>query len=214
MWCSAARKGGVWGISLPRVRAIPLASLAVTDDAEAVPSIVGLLNRFGIRFPGIICAPDRTAVRLRSGLERALHDGAASELSAVALDLGMLAASSDAGTESKVDMARSKVTKSLDELRWVGSVIYPSVLASAGLGPALRAVAERRNLKLTLDLPTEELGEEACSRAGLLAADHFQTLPERSAVRVRVRGKRIVRVTITEEHDGQIRNHRAAFRCA
>jgi hypothetical protein len=68
---------------------------------------------------------------------------------------------------------------------------------------------------LRLDLPRGELCPEARSRAGLLVIDHFYTLPPGSSVHVRVRGQRIVRVTITEQRPGASarRAHGAVLRC-
>lgn len=155
-------------------------------------------------------------MQLRYGLERVLHDGAVSEMSTLALELGMISAAvDDAGMEASVDAVRSRVTNVLDDLRWIGSVIYAPVLASAGLGPGLRAVAERRDLRLILDLPRDELGRDAGSRVGLLVADHFQTLRPGSVVRVRVRGRRFIRVSIADHQpDGtRPRVHWAVLRC-
>src|SRR5882757_6813609 len=105
------------------------------------------MARWFRRFPpGWLRPPDRTAVRLRYGLERSLHDGAVAEISALALELGMI-------DDARVQVMQGRVTHILDDLRLVGSVIYPPVLASAGLEPGLRAVAERRGLRLLLDLP-------------------------------------------------------------
>lgn len=160
--------------------------------------------------------PDRTAARLRYGLERSLHDGAVADISALALELGVISAGTgDTGLATRLAAAQRRVTDILDDLRGVGSRIYPPVLASAGLGPGLLAVAERRGLRVLLDLPRGELGAEARSRAGLLVADHFHTLRPGSVVRVRVRGRRIVRVSITDQQPGGMarRAHRAVLRC-
>ncbi len=159
--------------------------------------------------PGWLRPPDRTAVRLRYGLERSLHDGAVTEMSALALALGMI-------DDARVQAVRGRVTHILDDLRQIGSVIYPPVLASAGLEPGLRAVAERRGLRLVLDLPDQELSAEARSRTGLLVADHFHTLPRGSVVRVRVRGRTLLRISITDQEPGSSsrREHRAVLRCA
>jgi len=178
--------------------------------------MVRWLRRSATRRAGLLRPPDRSAARLRYGLERALHDGAITDISALALELGVISASAgDSDVAAKLAVAQRRVTDILDELRGVGSWIYPPVLASAGLGPGLRAVAERRGLRLLLDLPRDELGAEARSRAGLLVADHFHTLRPGSVVRVRVRGRRIVRVSITDQRPGGSarRAHRAVLRC-
>ncbi|NUT51878.1 MAG: histidine kinase [Saccharothrix sp.] len=155
-------------------------------------------------------------MRMRHAIERTLHDGAVSGISALALELGLLSAVvDDPGVQAELAVAQRRVRRILDQLRRVGAEIYPPVLASAGLGPGLLAVAERRGLRLWLDLPRGELGAEARSRAGLLVADYFATLRPGSVVRVRVRGRRIVRVSIVDRQPGGSarREHRAVLRC-
>ncbi|MFI7672983.1 hypothetical protein [Actinophytocola sp. NPDC049390] len=180
--------------------------------------VVARVRRLGAWLPGLLRPPGRVHVRQRAGLERTLHDGAVADISVLALELGMISATSgDVRVEEKVAAAQERVMAILENLRRVGSMIYPPVLASSGLGPGLRAVAEHQGLRLLrLDLPAGELGAEARSRAGLLIADHFQTLRQGSLVSVRVRGRRLVRVHITDQEPGaaQRREYRALLRCA
>ncbi|GAA4613333.1 hypothetical protein GCM10023108_13520 [Saccharopolyspora hordei] len=178
--------------------------------------LVRWLRRSAAAVPIPIRPPDPGTVRLRYQLERTLHDGAVAEISALALELGMISDSTaDEGVAARVEAVQHRVTGILDGLRCVGACIYPPVLASAGLGPGLRAVAEKLDLRLRLDLPRVELGQAARSRTGLLIADHFHTLRPGSLVRVRVRGRRIVRVSIIDQQPGGMprRSHRAVLRC-
>jgi signal transduction histidine kinase len=175
------------------------------------------MRRIGAPLPGLLRPPGRADVRRRFGLERTLHDGAVADMSALALELGMISATAgDAHVEAGIAAVQDRLTGILSDLRHVGTVIYPPVLSSAGLGPGLRAVAEHQGLRLLLDLPRTELGVEARSRTGLLVADHLHTLRPGSVVRVRVRGRRIVRVSITDQQPGAgaRREHRAVLRCA
>lgn len=207
----------VRGISLPGKRGDTLVARARYDNAGRVHRLARGMRRIGASLPGLLRPPGRADVRHRFGLERTLHDGAVADMSALALELGMIsAAAGDAHVERRVAAAQERLTGILADLRHVGSVIYPRALATAGLAPGLLAVAERRGLRLLLDLPRAELGAEARSRAGLLVADHFHTLRPGSVVRVRVRGRRIVRVTITDQEPGAAghREHRAVLRCA
>jgi signal transduction histidine kinase len=179
--------------------------------------MVRWFRRAGTHLPGVLRPPGRTSVAQRYGLERTLHDGAVADISALALELGMISdAVGEAGVAKRLAAVQSRVTGIVDDLRGVGAVIYPRVLATAGLGAGLRAVAERRGLRLLLDLPSAELDTDARSRAGLLVADHFQTLPRGSVVLVRVRGRRFVRVRITDQQPGcpERHEHRAVLRCA
>jgi histidine kinase len=162
-------------------------------------------------------APGRDAVRLRHELERTLHDGAAAEMSALALELGLIFMSADDPEQgARIEAAQDLLRRAIDDLRGIGTALYPPVLTSAGLEPALRALAEHRDLRLRLDLPRRELGAEARSRTGLLVADHMRLLCPGSAVRVKVRGTRLVRVHITDLQPGRPgpRHHRAVLRCA
>jgi hypothetical protein len=162
-------------------------------------------------------APGRQVARLRLDLEKSLHDGAAADMSALALELGLLSMSAeDPQTEARIDTALVVLRRAIDDLRGIGATLYPPVLVSAGLGPALKSVAERRDVRLTLDLPSRELGVDARSRTGLLVADHLRTLCPGTAVRVRVRGRWLVRVHITDVQPGRagLRHHRAVLRCA
>lgn len=162
-------------------------------------------------------APDRDTARLRLDLEKSLHDGAAAGMSALALELGLISMSAkDPRVGARIDAAQWLLRRTIDDIRLLGATLYPPVLVSAGLGPALRAVAEHRHLRLRLDLPRRELGAEARSRTGLLVADHLHTLGPGSAVRVRVRGRHLVRVHIADRQPGlpRTRHHRAVLRCA
>lgn len=205
------------GISLPGKRGGTLAASARYDKPGRVHRLARSLRRLGASLPGLIRPPGRADVRHRFGLERTLHDGAVADMSALALELGMISATvDDTHVEERIAAAQDRLTGILADLRHIGSTIYPPVLATAGLGPGLRAVAENRGLRLLLDLPRTELGAEARSRTGLLVADHFQTLRAGSVVRVRVRGRRFVRVSITDQAPGvpERREHRAVLRCA
>lgn len=204
------------GISLPGKRGGTLASEARAHNPGRVHRVVCWIRRAGALLPGLLRSPGRADVRQRYGLERTLHDGAVADISALALELGVISAAvDDTRVEERLAAAQTRVSDIIDDLRRVGALIYPRVLATAGLGPGLLAVAERRGLRLLLDLPPGELGAEARSRAGLLVADHFHTLRPGSVVRVRVRGRRFVRVTITDQEPGCAtrREHRAVLRC-
>lgn len=124
-------------------------------------------------------------------------------------------AADDPSVGARLDAAQGLLRRVLDDLRGIGTALYPPVLVSGGLGPALNALAEHRDLRLRLDLPGNELAPVTRSRVGLLVADHLHTLCAGSVVRVRVRGRRLVRVRITDKQPGlpRPRHHRAVLRC-
>nr|WP_042183549.1 hypothetical protein [Kibdelosporangium sp. MJ126-NF4]CEL15637.1 putative two-component system sensor kinase [Kibdelosporangium sp. MJ126-NF4]CTQ90324.1 putative two-component system sensor kinase [Kibdelosporangium sp. MJ126-NF4] len=166
--------------------------------------------------PRLLRAPARGAAEHRRGLEQALHDDVAIGMAALTLKLDLIATSTvDPATGAEIDATRVALCRIIDDLRKVGTSIYPPVLVSAGLKPALGSVAESLDLRLRLDLPARDLGEDAKSRTGLLVADHLHTLCPGTFVTVRVRGRRFVRVRITAERPGEPgrHTHRAVLRC-
>ncbi|MFC5286450.1 histidine kinase [Actinokineospora guangxiensis] len=159
-----------------------------------------LLSPFRAR-PHRLRAPDRDTAELRCALERALHDGPALRASALALELGLLAVTvTDPVERKRLDAAQDTVQDVIDDLRAMGEVLYPPVLAGSGLEPALRAVAERQDLAMTIDMAVDAggLDPREHSRVCLLVADHLRSLEPGTAVAVRVRGgRRFVRVRVT-----------------
>jgi signal transduction histidine kinase len=166
--------------------------------------------------PRMLRAPTRDAVAHRYQLEQDLHDDVAIGMSSLAIRLDLLAESAtDPSVNAELVAVRLALCDVIEDLRQIGATIYPPVLDGAGLGPAVRSVAERRDLRLRLELPRHDLGAEARTRTGLLIVDHLNTLCPGTSVTVRVRGRRFVRVHITEQRPGQQgrHRHRAALRC-
>ncbi|MDQ2589121.1 hypothetical protein CKY47_35330 [Saccharothrix yanglingensis] len=104
----------------------------------------------------------------------------------------------------------------VDDLRDVGQVLYPPVLAGAGLVPALRETADRCGLALDLDVPPSGLTGPSASRVCLLLVDHLRSLRPGTSVVVRIRGGlRLVGVHLREDRPGHASRHRwAVVRCA
>lgn len=145
-----------------------------------------------------------------------LHDDVAIGLAALAVKLGAIAESAGNPTiTAEFDAARDSLSRVIDYVRDIGAAIYPPVLAYYGLGPVLRSIAERRDLRLRLDLPRRELHADARIRTALLVVDHLHTLCPGTFVKVRVRGRRFVRVRMTETRSGGAgrRERRAVLRC-
>ncbi|MEV0083921.1 histidine kinase [Saccharopolyspora sp. NPDC050642] len=167
----------------------------------------------GRLLPGWLRAPGRSTVRYRYELERELHDGPAAGLSALALQLGLISATAgDPQLSARIDALRDTVCLLVERMRLLGATIHPPALA-AGLEPTWTSVAEHGDLRLRLDLPGHDLGTQLSGRTGLLVADHLRTLEPGTTVQVRVRGKRLVRVHITEQRPGweQRRHFRAVL---
>jgi PAS domain S-box-containing protein len=84
--------------------------------------------------------------RERRRLERNLHDGAQQHMVAIALLLRAARARIGPGETEAIAMlerAEREFDAALDELRELAQGIHPAVLTERGLGPALRAIAER-----------------------------------------------------------------------
>ncbi|SDY30717.1 Histidine kinase [Saccharopolyspora shandongensis] len=155
--------------------------------------------------PGWLRAPGRRTVKYRYELERELHDGPAAGLSALALELGLISATAgDPRLSARIDALRDTICRHVEHARLLGATIHPPTL-TAGLGPAWMSVAEHGDLRLRLDLPPHDLDAQVTGRTGLLVADHLRTLKPGTAVQVRVRGRKFVRVHITEQRPGSTR---------
>ncbi|MEU7818963.1 histidine kinase [Pseudonocardia sp. NPDC049154] len=82
----------------------------------------------------------------RRRLERQLHDGAALRASALVLQLGLFrhrVPEAEHELRAAIGILQDELHAVLQELRDVAGQIYPPLLDEAGLGPALRELAER-----------------------------------------------------------------------
>ncbi len=94
----------------------------------------------------------------RRRLERDLHDGAQSRLVGLAVLLGHLRRRLDADPEAValLERAQAELGTGLAELRELARGIHPAVLTERGLEPALRGLATRSPVPVTLDAEGEE----------------------------------------------------------
>ena len=102
----------------------------------------------------IVAAADRT----RRRIERNLHDGAQQRLVSLALHLrDAQAAAPEAGElADRLEGAVTEVTEVLEELREIARGIHPAILTEGGLPPALRALARRCAVPVSLDIKVAE----------------------------------------------------------
>ncbi|MCU1659994.1 MAG: two-component system sensor kinase [Pseudonocardia sp.] len=97
-------------------------------------------------------------------LERQLHDGAALRISALTLQLGLFRHRVPAAVpdlRESIDGLQDELHAVLQELRDVAGKIYPPLLDGAGLGPALREVADRAATPVRIDAPEARFGAAA-----------------------------------------------------
>jgi signal transduction histidine kinase len=92
----------------------------------------------------------------RRRIERNLHDGAQQQLIAIAGRLGLAEGRPlDPQTARLFAELKVDVASALDDLRGIGRGLYPPLLASQGLRPALAALARRAPLPVSLDVSAE-----------------------------------------------------------
>ena len=113
-------------------------------------------------------------------IERQLHDGAALRISALTLRLGLLRhdAPPDEHTVQRcIENIQDELHATLEELRDVAALIYPPLLDEAGLGPALRAIAEQYETPVAIDASGERFGPAAEGAAYFAVAHCLAALP-------------------------------------
>ena len=95
----------------------------------------------------------------RRRLERNLHDGAQSRLVALALKLRLARMNVEPGSKAALllDESSAELQESLDELRELARGIHPAILSDRGLEAALRALADRAPVPVSLTVAAGEL---------------------------------------------------------
>jgi signal transduction histidine kinase len=125
---------------------------------------------------------DASRVRLRKvsdterrRLEQNLHDGAQQRLTALAIRLGMAAERARDAYEPgapALAAAEKEVVLAIDELRELAHGIRPAALTDGGLGFAVRAIALRSTVPITLlELPSTRFDDTVESTAYYLFAE-------------------------------------------
>jgi signal transduction histidine kinase len=128
----------------------------------------------------------------RRRLERNLHDGAQQRLLSLGLALqlvrGQLGAKAN-GTTGLLDEAEGELRAALDELRELARGIHPAVLTEQGLASALKTLAERSPVPVTIAaMPGQRLAPPAEAAAYFLVSEALANVAKYArASRVRVR---------------------------
>ncbi len=107
----------------------------------------------------------------RRQLERDLHDGAQQYLLALAVDLSLspfdpVRARADAVSDQALLDSRRDAEAALEELRRIARGVYPVLLDSGGLAPALQELSRRVGTRITVDGPA--VGDVSPTAAGAL----------------------------------------------
>jgi hypothetical protein len=110
----------------------------------------------------------------RQLLERQLHDGASLRISALALRLGLLryeVPCDESDWQNRIDELQDELHAVLQELREVAGKIYPPLLDQAGLGPALRELADQSGAAVEIIGGPDRFGPVAEGAAYFAVAD-------------------------------------------
>jgi signal transduction histidine kinase len=110
-----------------------------------------LVEELAVSRRRIVAAADQT----RRRVERDLHDGAQQRLVSTVLVLKQARHAVDGGSKDAAELIEEAVVsteRAYDELRELARGIHPSILSAGGLAPALKGVARRSPIPVTLDL--------------------------------------------------------------
>jgi signal transduction histidine kinase len=127
----------------------------------------------------------------RSRLERDLHDGAQAFLVAVINDVGVAYASAtregDLRTAALVAEAAAAARSAFSELRELAAGIHPTVLAEAGLEPALATLGDTASIPVELRaMPGCRFAADVEMAAYVVAADALRDASRRGATYVTI----------------------------
>jgi signal transduction histidine kinase len=96
----------------------------------------------------------------RRGFERALHDGVQQRLVGLAANLELATRSIDADPASAKDVLvemRLEAGRALEETRALAQALYPPLLETGGLVPALRSAAASADVAVRIDAAREQV---------------------------------------------------------
>ncbi|HEY3183569.1 MAG TPA: PAS domain S-box protein [Gaiellaceae bacterium] len=137
----------------------------------------------------------------RRRLERNLHDGAQQRLVALLLQLRAARRRVD---DPVLETAIGELQGALDELRELARGIHPATLSEHGLTTAVRVLAERTALPVTLDLPDARYDERVEAAAYYVVSEALTNIAKyaqasSATIRAQVRDGRLA---VTVEDDG------------
>jgi signal transduction histidine kinase len=148
----------------------------------------------------------------RRRLERDLHDGAQQRLLALSFDLRLARSAAESagetGVAERLSTALAEAGTALEELRQLAHGIHPAVLTEAGLGPALRTLAEEAPVAVELGAVPERRFPPAAEAALYVAArEAIDDAARRGAtyVRLDLHGDD-ARVGLSADDDGRARD--------
>jgi signal transduction histidine kinase len=190
------------------VDAVLLHDAALTDDAELLEGVTGVLlagwrqEQLLDDLAGAMAELEDSRRRIaeaadleRARIERDLHDGAQQRLIALRIRLGLAEELLEEDTAAGIRAMRDigfEADRALEELRSLAHGVYPSLLADRGLADAVRAVA--RQAPIPIDVLADGMSRhpiEIETAVYFTCAEALQNVvkhaPEATALRVRLR---------------------------
>jgi signal transduction histidine kinase len=145
----------------------------------------------------------------RRRLERDLHDGAQQRLLSLGLALHLARQQLGPDVNGAAEIlaeADGELRAAIDELRELAHGIHPAVLTEQGLAPALRNLAERSPVPVTIvDLPDERLPAPAEAAAYFMVSEALANVAKYAqASRARVSVSRVDGLVLVEVDDDGI----------
>src|ERR1700722_9114627 len=107
---------------------------------------------------------------MRRRIERDLHDGVQQHLVTLLLRLRGIRDRAPADVRADVDEVCDGLADTLEELRYLSHGLHPAILAEAGLGPAVRALARRSPLPVRVQIRTDGRPPGSCEATAYYAA--------------------------------------------
>lgn len=145
----------------------------------------------------------------RRRIERDLHDGVQQRLLALALSLRRGAALEPADSRARAALAKGadEAVAVVEDVRELAQGIHPAVLSEAGLGPALRGLADRSPVPVVLDLHLDgTLAPGAAATAYFVASEALANVAKHasaSGVWIRaIEGRDELQITVEDDGRG------------
>jgi PAS domain S-box-containing protein len=163
-------EGGIWGFmgAAKPGRPIPTdAEARLARFTELVATAVSnatTRSKLIVSRARIVAAGDEA----RRRIERNLHDGTQQRLVALGLDIQTLndgVPSDLQQTKSGLERLGDELEAVLEDVRELSHGLHPGLLAQAGLGPSLRALARRSPIPVKLDVNISERPSESTETA-------------------------------------------------
>jgi signal transduction histidine kinase len=120
--------------------------------------------------------------QMRRRIERDLHDGVQQHLVTLSLMLRSIGDRAPADVRADLDKVYDGLAVTLEELRDLSRGLHPAVLVEGGLGPAVRALAQRSPLPVRVQVRTDGRLPGSCeATAYYVAAEAFTNAAKHAA---------------------------------